>query len=100
LQFESAYAAMTTSSLTVRDVYAHYLNSGGSFDEFEFDAYLHGLVPFPRDERNCVAQAVNELIDDLAPLGRSCPILRASYSDRPSARRTDAMRGRARRLAG
>lgn len=65
MQFETAQLAMTTSSLTVPEVHAHYLNSGGSFDELEVDAYLHGLTPLPREERDCIAQAVNELFDDL-----------------------------------
>lgn len=80
MQFETAQLAMTTSSLTVHDVYSHYLNSGGCFDELEVDAYLHGLAPLPREERDCIAQAVNELIDDLLADGLAGHPPRAGYS--------------------
>ncbi|WP_104167850.1 hypothetical protein [Arthrobacter sp. SX1312] len=71
---------MAESSLTVHEVYLHYLNSGGFFDEFEMDAYLHGLAPLPREERDCIARAVNELIDDLLARGAPHRRPRASYS--------------------
>lgn len=80
LQFQAAHTTMTTSSLTIREVHLHYLNSGGSFDEFELDAYLHGLAPLPREERDCIAQAVNELIDDLLASGACGDTPRATYS--------------------
>ena len=86
MQFETAQLAMTPSSLTVPEVHAHYLNSGGSFDELEVDAYLHGLTPLPCEERDCIAQAVNELIDDLLADGMAHHPPRASYS-RPAALR-------------
>jgi hypothetical protein len=100
LQFRTASAAMTTSSLTVRDVHAHYLNSGGCFDELEIDAYLHGLISLPRDERDCVAQAVNELVDDALATGVPGGVARASYSDVSAGRRTGPRRASRRRLVG
>ncbi|WP_104116151.1 hypothetical protein [Arthrobacter sp. B1805] len=80
MQFQTAHAAMMTSALTVQDIHSHYLNSGGFFDELEIDAYLHGLAPLPREERDCVAQAINELIDDLLADGLPHQGPRASYS--------------------
>lgn len=80
MQFQTAHAAMMTSALTVQDIHSHYLNSGGFFDELEIDAYLHGLASLPREERDCVAQAINELIDDLLADGVPHEGPRASYS--------------------
>ena len=80
MQSQTACTAMAESSLTLHEVYLHYLNSGGFFDEFEMDAYLHGLAPLPREERDCIAQAVNELIDDLLARGVPNRRTRASYS--------------------
>lgn len=94
LQFRTAHAAMTRTSLTVHDVYSHYLNSGGPFDEIEVDAYLHGLMPLPREDRDCVAQAVNELIDDLAAAGAFHDGPRASYSRTPGRASTASVRQR------
>ncbi|WP_394248796.1 hypothetical protein [Arthrobacter pityocampae] len=83
MQPQTAWTAMAGSSLTLHEVYLHYLNSGGFFDEFEMDAYLHGLILLPREERNCIAQAVNELIDDLLAGGVTGRRPRASYSRTP-----------------
>ncbi|MBG6225467.1 hypothetical protein IWX63_002039 [Arthrobacter sp. CAN_A2] len=85
MQPQTACTAMTESSLTLHEVYLHYLNSGGFFDELEMDAYLHGLLPLPPEERDCIAQAVNELIDDLLASGTPGFPPRASYSRTPSA---------------
>lgn len=83
MQFETAYSAMTMSRLTLDEVHLHYLNSGGFFDRIEIDAYLHGLAPLPREERDCLAQAVNELLDDLASTGLAVRPSRATYSVSP-----------------
>ncbi|MDN4610190.1 hypothetical protein [Arthrobacter burdickii] len=100
MQFQTASTAMTASSLTLPDVHLHYLNSGGCFDELEVDAYLHGLTPLPREERDCIAQAVNELIDDVLATGASGPLPRASYSSAPATRGISSTRARQQRLVG
>ncbi|MCU1633692.1 MAG: hypothetical protein JWM61_2344, partial [Micrococcaceae bacterium] len=38
---------------------------GGTLESFELDAYLHGMYPLPLGDRNMIALALNELIDDL-----------------------------------
>ncbi|MFC3300572.1 hypothetical protein FJV46_08765 [Arthrobacter agilis] len=91
MQSATARTAMRASSLSLREVHLHYLNSGGSADEFELDAYLHDLVNLPRDERDCIAQAVNELIDDLLADGLAGLPPRADYSD-SAATPTDGQR--------
>jgi hypothetical protein len=80
VQFETASSAMTAALLTLDEVHLHYLNSGGFFDLIEIDAYLHGLAPLPREERDCLAQAVNELLDDLTADGLALRPPRATYS--------------------
>jgi hypothetical protein len=100
LQPSTARTAMRASSLSLGEVHLHYLNSGGSSDEFELDAYLHGLMHLPREERDCVAQAVNELIDDVpAEVGRRRPA-RAAYSDTATVRPLPAVRHVGQRLVG
>ncbi|MHA7179272.1 hypothetical protein ACX80J_04045 [Arthrobacter sp. MDB2-24] len=100
MQFQTASTAMTASSLTLRDVHLHYLNSGGCFDELEVDAYLHGLTPLPREERDCIAQAVNELIDDVLATDSCRSLPRASYSGAPAPRGTSSTRARQQWLVG
>lgn len=79
MQHERTYEALACSGLTLGEVVQHYLNMGGSMDEFEVDAYLNGLMPFSAQERDCVSQAVNELIDDMFA-GESSMCCRAPYS--------------------
>ncbi|BBE24403.1 hypothetical protein MN0502_32860 [Arthrobacter sp. MN05-02] len=71
--------AMRHADLSPAIVWDHFLNMGGSIGRFEVEAYLHGLMVLPADDRDCVSQAVNELLDDLAMFGSdSC--CRAPYS--------------------
>ncbi|WP_049822551.1 hypothetical protein [Arthrobacter sp. H41] len=78
MQHEQTLGALTFAGLTVDEVWFHYLNMGGGIGGTEVDAYLHGMMALPAGERDCVSQAVNELIDDL---GGNCGALhRAPYS--------------------
>ena len=71
--------AMRHADLSLAIVWDHFLNMGGSIGHFEVDAYLHGMLTLPDTDRDCVAQAVNELLDDRARTGpRAC--CRAPYS--------------------
>jgi hypothetical protein len=47
------------------EVWIHCIASGSDLGEFEFNAYLHGLLHLPANERDLIAHAVNELLDDL-----------------------------------
>ncbi|MHA7208428.1 hypothetical protein [Arthrobacter sp. MDT1-65] len=98
MQFQTARRAMSASSLTLGEVHLHYLNSGGFFDELELDAYLHGLIPLTGEERDCIAGAVNELIDDLLAGGTPGRPPRATYGGTPAA--LDVIRHSSPRLVG
>ncbi|MUK00848.1 hypothetical protein GM708_02245 [Vibrio cholerae] len=60
------HTAMRHARLSLTAVWDHFLNMGGSIGRLEVDAYLHGMMPLPQPDRDCVAQSVNELLDDLA----------------------------------
>jgi hypothetical protein len=75
------HTAMRHADLSILLVWDHFLNMGGSIEQLEVDAYLHGLMALPEDDRDCVTQAVNELLDDLAMLGHEA-CCRAPYSTR------------------
>ena len=79
MQHERTYEALECSGLTLGEVFQHYLNMGGWMDEFEVDAYLHGLMQLSAQERDCVSQAVNELIHDMFA-GERVTCCRAPYS--------------------
>jgi hypothetical protein len=73
------HTAMRHARLSLTAVWDHFLNMGGSIGRLEVDAYLHGMMPLPQPDRDCVAQSVNELLDDLARAGHGT-CCRAPYS--------------------
>jgi hypothetical protein len=56
--------AMHQIGLDVQRVWLHYFSIGGNVDEFELNAYLHGLMSLTPLDRNMVSHAVNELISE------------------------------------
>lgn len=64
-QQHSTWLAAHEADLSAYDIWFHYYSIGGNLDVFEVDAYLHGVCPLPIEERNTIALALNELIDDL-----------------------------------
>ncbi|MHA7189298.1 hypothetical protein ACX80N_03250 [Arthrobacter sp. MDT2-16] len=70
-QQRSAWRAAHAAGLTASDLWLHYYSVGGALEPLELDAYLHGMYLLPQSERNRVAVALNELIDDLPPRPRA-----------------------------
>lgn len=66
-QQHSTWLAAHAAGLTAEDLWLHYFSIGGNLQAFELDAYLHGICPLPQGDRNMIALALNELIDDLPP---------------------------------
>ena len=64
-QYALTFDAMNRTNISPGELWLHYFSMGGGVDEYEVNAYLHGLIDLPDYERDCVAQAVNELFDDL-----------------------------------
>lgn len=73
------HTAMMHADLPLTTVRDHFLNMGGIIGYLELDAYLHGMMTLPHDDCDVVAQAVNELLDDIARTGGD-PCCRAPYS--------------------
>lgn len=68
--------AIHEADLTVADVWVRYFSFSSAVAEYEVHAYLQGLINLPRLQRDLIAQAVNELIDE-QPDPRRAP----SYAD-------------------
>lgn len=68
-QQHSTWRAAHDARLGAHDIWWHYFSISGNLSVFEVDAYLHGMYPLNVDERNLIAIAVNELVDELP--GRS-----------------------------
>ena len=67
-------AAMKAADIPVAELWLKYFGLSGDAGEYEVEAYLQGLLSLPPVQRDLLALAANELIDDL-------PRPRAPYSD-------------------
>lgn len=103
--------ALQQAGLETSQLWMKYFSIGGEAGEYEVDAYLNGSLSLPPLQRDILAHAANELIDDLPPR------LRAPYCDDdglaarsngqdqaaekpPNQRRDDSRADRPRRDAG
>ncbi|MEV4052361.1 PP2C family protein-serine/threonine phosphatase [Amycolatopsis sp. NPDC049688] len=60
-------ACFTRSDLTLEQLWMRYFALGGSLSLIELDAYLNGLTTLPRVDRDMLAHAVNEWLDECGP---------------------------------
>lgn len=65
-------AALTEAGLSRGELWLRYFSLGGSVGEYETEAYLAGMLTLPAVQRDLLAHAANELIDDL-PERRRAP---------------------------
>jgi hypothetical protein len=59
-------ACFARSALTQEQLWMRYFALGGSQSLLELDAYVNGLTTLPRVDRDMLAHAVNERLDELA----------------------------------
>jgi hypothetical protein len=67
VQCSATRAAFQRSGLSPGQLFTRYLALGGTAGEGELGAYLLGTARLPAEERDLVAHAVNERLDELAP---------------------------------
>jgi hypothetical protein len=67
-------SAIQAAGISIGDLWLHYFSLGGSTGEYEVEAYLQGLLALPETQRDLLAMAANELIDNI-------PRPRAPYAD-------------------
>lgn len=63
--------ALTSADIRTGELWLRYFGIGGLVDEYEVDAYIHSALSLPPLERDLLAQAANELIDELPPPPRA-----------------------------
>ncbi|MHA7146540.1 hypothetical protein ACX80U_17665 [Arthrobacter sp. TmT3-37] len=61
----SILLAARDADITTEAIWWKYFGMTGNVREFELDAYLHGMYQLPAMDRDLIAMALNELIDDL-----------------------------------
>ncbi|TFV91703.1 serine/threonine-protein phosphatase [Blastococcus sp. CT_GayMR20] len=76
-------AAYEVAGLTLEQLWTRYFALGGSADLLEVDGELAGLVQLPPGERDVLAHAINERIDELAARHRA-PYSRLFRESRPT----------------
>jgi hypothetical protein len=67
-------SAMKAAGISVSELWLKYFGMSGDAGEYEVEAYMQGLLSLPPVQRDLLALAANELIDEL-------PRPRAPYSD-------------------
>lgn len=83
-QRHSTWFAARDADITVAELWLKYYSVGGNHPEFDIDSYLHGLAPLPVTERDLLAMALNELIDDLPRRPRAARSFDAPEEQRPA----------------
>lgn len=64
-------AALRAAYIGPGELWLRYLARGGSVGEYEVNAYLEGMLSLPAFERDLLADAANELIDQIPPPARA-----------------------------
>ncbi|WP_216660113.1 hypothetical protein [Paenarthrobacter sp. CM16] len=64
-QIRGLKVALKESEISVEELWLKYFSIGGSIGEYEVDAYVETSFPLPPLERDLLAHAANELIDEL-----------------------------------
>jgi hypothetical protein len=63
--------ALNRAGIRHGDLWLRYFSIGGTVGEYEVDAYIQSLMSLPPDQRDLIAHAANELIDEFPPLPRA-----------------------------
>jgi hypothetical protein len=82
LQQSALSAGYAHADLTLEQLWMRYFALGGSADLMDVDAYVSGLAPFPEGQRDLLAHAVNERLDELVAPHR-VPYTRTIRAGRP-----------------
>lgn len=72
--------AASRPGVDLDDVWMNYMSMGGSCADIEVSAYLHGLLLLDPIQRDLVAHAVNEQLDDIASSDDRAPYSTAAVA--------------------
>ncbi|SER72391.1 Stage II sporulation protein E (SpoIIE) [Lentzea xinjiangensis] len=64
-QRRALWLAFGRADLTLEQLWTRYFALGGEAGLVEVEAYLHGLMPLPAVQRDMLAHAINERLDEL-----------------------------------
>jgi hypothetical protein len=69
------------ADVSMEELWLRYFTLGGLAGQFEVEAYIHGAMALPSLQRDVLAHALNERLDEMLS-----PAPRAPYSKAPSSR--------------
>lgn len=81
-QWQAITDAVHRTDLSPAQLWTRYFALGGDAGLVDIEAYLHGLVTLPGSQRDILAHAVNERLDELVPPAR-VPYSRSRLQGRP-----------------
>ncbi|EWC63191.1 Serine phosphatase RsbU, regulator of sigma subunit [Actinokineospora spheciospongiae] len=64
-QWRHVSAAFEQTSLPLEQLWLRYFSIGGTMGLMEVEAYLHGLMPMPVPQRDMLAHAINERLNEI-----------------------------------
>ena len=71
------------AELTLEQLWLRYFALGGDAGLLEIEAYVHGLMPLPAFQRDLLAHAINERLDEFVR-ARRVPYSRTIREDKPA----------------
>lgn len=66
-QADRLQATMTAASINRQELWMRHFGLGGNVQELEIDAYIHHALLLPPFQRDELAHAVNDIVEDIAP---------------------------------
>ena len=70
--------SLPDADVTVEELWLRYFAMGGQAGQFEVEAYIHGAMALPALQRDVLAHALNERLDEISSTGPRAPY---SHSD-------------------
>jgi hypothetical protein len=75
LRFEEMFR---NADLRIEELWLRYFSIGGIAGQFEVEAYIHGAIALPPLQRDILAHALNERLDEIAAADGRAPYSRGS----------------------
>jgi hypothetical protein len=75
LRFEEL---LRNTDMRIEDLWLRYFSIGGIAGQFEIEAYIHGAIALPALQRDILAHALNERLDEIKATDGRAPYSRGS----------------------
>lgn len=73
--------SLPNADVSVEELWLRYFALGGQAGQFEVEAYIHGAMALPALQRDVLAHALNERLDEISSPGPRAPYSRYAAGD-------------------